>query len=264
MFTSHHCPVCSQALRSQGLTTWMVTPETGEIPEVRLTTEPVALAVCAQEHKSVLIIHDGAYALLFERALQRLVTGNARDAVIDAYTAFEMYLAHVPVRARYDRELGASPRALRSEMESITKLSERTIGAALTAASIAGFCPPPKIDARKTAELRNRAVHAGHYPREDEVEQLCGEIDRVISELESMLGKQDSVNAQHYWSKAIGEDIAESLERHGWKGLPGVQSSFGTVLASDRRPNRSSIGLSETIANYRRDIAEDAVYWRVW
>jgi len=35
-------------------------------------------------HRTVLAILDGGYALLFERALQRLVTGNTRDAAIDA------------------------------------------------------------------------------------------------------------------------------------------------------------------------------------
>jgi len=42
---------------------------------------------------------------------QRLVTGNTRDAAIDAYTALEIYLSHVPARARYHREGGASPRS---------------------------------------------------------------------------------------------------------------------------------------------------------
>jgi hypothetical protein len=52
--------------------------------------------------------------MLYERALQRLAEGATRDAVLDAYTALDMYLSHVPARARYDREkVAVASRSLR-------------------------------------------------------------------------------------------------------------------------------------------------------
>ena len=109
MRTHYACPMCAADQRAKGLTQWELTPETGA-SEVRLTVEPVALNECQNNHRSVLVCLDGAYALVFERALQRVAIGNPRDAVMpDAYTAFEMFLSHVPARGRYDREKGASP-----------------------------------------------------------------------------------------------------------------------------------------------------------
>jgi hypothetical protein len=149
-------------------------------------------------------------------------------------------------------------------MEPIIKLAERSMGAALAAASIAGSRRPPKIDTGKTAGLRNRAVHAGHYPNDGEVEDLLFEVERIILESEAMLSTVTSVNVEPYWPKVIGEDIADSLARNGWAGLPGIQRSCGTILASNRPPNRSSITLDKTIANYGQDIADDETHWRVW
>ena len=120
MRTHYTCLTCSAEQRAKGLTQWEVTPETGG-SEVRLTSEPVALNECKNGHRSVLVFLDGAYALVFERALQRVAIGSPRDAVMDAHTAFEMFLAHVPARARYDREKDASPLKLLEETKAATE-----------------------------------------------------------------------------------------------------------------------------------------------
>ncbi len=77
--------------------------------QVPMTTSPVAVLRCQQNHETLYMVQDGPYAMLYERALRRLVLNEPRDAVIDAYTAFEMFLSHVPVRARYDREAAGKP-----------------------------------------------------------------------------------------------------------------------------------------------------------
>jgi hypothetical protein len=263
MFTDHICPVCTKELETRGLQSWAVTPETGQT-DVRLTTEPVAVAKCTNGHESLLIIRDGAYAMLFERGLQRLVIGNTRDAVIDAYTAFEMYLSHVPARARYDREKGASPANLRKDTESATKYAERALAAALATASLVSALPPPKVDQKKTTEFRNRAVHAGYYPNEAEAETMCIQVEKLIYEFERCLGTQKCVNAQSYWSAAIDEDIRTTIKRQAVGRLPSVQINFDTVLAGNHPPNKRGVRVAQRLAEYRADIAEGDVAWRVW
>jgi len=260
MITDHTCPVCQKEyLRDGGY----ITPETGLV-EVRLTIEPITIAKCLHGHRTVLAILDGGYALLFERALQRLVTGNTRDAAIDAYTALEIYLSHVPARARYHREGGASPRQLSQEMEAVSKYAERSLGAALAIISVMTGAPPPRFDADRTTKLRNRAVHAGYYPTEPEAEALCVEVERTVSEVDKRFEAIPCVNQMTYWEAAINEEIASLRERLGVRDLPTVLAHFGTVLASNRAPNRSTGTLERTIRQYREDAAEDFTSWRVW
>ena len=261
MITDHQCPVCQEAQLATG--GGPVTPETGEM-HIRLTTDPVVVATCFHGHKSVLAILDGAYALLFERALQRLVTGNTRDAVVDAYTAFEMYLAQVPARARYDREAEASAQRIRRELDGVSRYAERALGAALAVISLIDGQPPPKVDPRKTTELRNRSVHAGYYPTDAEAEALCVEISRIISEFDRRFEAQGCVNPTTYWQSTIDDEIRQSRERHGIEALPTVVAHFGTELASNRAPNRSTFSLEERISEYRSDVLEDETAWRVW
>jgi hypothetical protein len=180
---------------------------------------------------------------------------------MDAYTAFEMYLAHVPARARYDREIGSSPRALRAEMKWATGTAERSMAAALAAASLAGGAPPPKIDTERTTKLRNSATHAGHYPKDAEAENLCLEVERVILALEALLSVQKCANLDPYWMKTISEEIDDSIARQGVAELPRVHSSMGTVLAVNSFPIGNA---KEAIESYRRDIIDDVVSWRVW
>jgi hypothetical protein len=261
MITDHTCPVCQKELFRQG--GGELTPETG-LGEVRLTIEPIAVAKCLQGHKTVLAILDGGYALLFERALQRLVTGNTRDAAIDAYTAFEIYLSHVPARGRYHREAGASPRQLRQEMKGFLDSSDRSFAAAFAVISLMTGKAPPRFKPDLTSKIRNKAVHAGYYPTEPEAERLCLEVESIVSEFDKRFEAITCVNERTYWEAAIAEETASLRERLKVSDLPTVHAHFGTALASNRAPNRSTFTLQDTIKQYREDVAEDFINWRVW
>lgn len=262
MRTHYSCLVCADAQRAKGFTQWELTPETG-YTEVRLTSEPVALAECQNGHRSLLYALDGAYALLFERALQRIAIGSPRDAIIDAYTAFEMYLAHLPARARYDREKGASPMKLRDEMKQATGRAEPALGAALATVSIVSSRPPPKIVADATTNLRNRAVHSGHHATDQEAEAMCLEIERLVGEFEDGMSTNGRVNEQWYWDATIGEEIQATISKCGWAGIPSVGRQLATVLALTRPPIRNTFSAARRLEQYRKNIAEDFVHWRV-
>jgi len=101
MQTTMVCFECSQSNAPESLP-----PESFQIP---ISTKPWVVTKCPQGHPIALIFQASGWARLFERALRRVAANDPRDAVLDAYTAFEMYIAEVPIRARYDREKGADP-----------------------------------------------------------------------------------------------------------------------------------------------------------
>jgi len=56
-------------------------------------------------------------------------------------------------------------------------------------------------------------------------------------------------NQMTYWEAAINEEIASLRERLGVRDLPTVLAHFGTVLASNRAPNRARVRLSARFAS---------------
>src|SRR5580658_4014832 len=145
------------------------------IVSVPSTTERWIHCTCPNNHETVMLFQTPGWGRLYERALRRIALHHPRDAVIDAYTAFEMYLADVPVHARYEREEGTTLRKLREEMKPVTKRAENAIGAARCAVSIVSGGPPLSWKEDITANVRNEAVHGGIYPTELRAEKLCVE-----------------------------------------------------------------------------------------
>lgn len=152
----------------------------------RVTTETVQLMRCLNGHRFALILQDGGYALLYERALQRLAIGHLRDAVLDAYTALDMCMGQVLLRHLFEARKGSSSLAqLRDEFSYVLHRAERTWGAALVVASMASGRTPPKIPT-KLHEIRNNAAHEGEYPTEEKAEWACMQVARIVWELGAM------------------------------------------------------------------------------
>lgn len=171
-----------------------------------LTTERGTVVTCDVGHKWLYVAQASGWALLFTRAVRRVAVGNRRDAVLDAYTAFEMYLSQVPARARYDRELGAGARALIDDMSKVVKRAEPALGAARAVASLVSASSPISWKDEKTSTLRNNAVHAGKYPSQDEAEACCEEVARLILAFEAALAKGGCVNPRPFHEQLWVED----------------------------------------------------------
>jgi hypothetical protein len=85
---------------------------------------------------------------VFDEALQRLVEGDERDAIIDAYTALNTYMSTVHIRARYDREIRITHAHLRQELGFATSDANKALGAAFAVASVVSGQPVPKFSSR--------------------------------------------------------------------------------------------------------------------
>jgi hypothetical protein len=163
MKTEMVCPVCQKKRTENGETAYVSFP-------AQIRSDSTSLLRCPEGHRILHVIQDGGFGRLFERGLERLARESPRDAVMDVYTAFEMYLSHVVVRALFDRPSNTQkPAEIRSRLKHALQTSDKAGAAALaTYASIAsGELPVFKSD---LSSIRNNAVHQGFYPSVGDVE----------------------------------------------------------------------------------------------
>jgi hypothetical protein len=168
-----------------------------------LTTPQVK--VCARGHRIIIATLDGAYALMFERALQWVAFGGYRDAVLDAHSALEMYFAQVPVRARYDREPGASVLAIREELKATIKTSDRCRAAAETVISLLTRASPLRLQESLSA-VRNEAIHSGKMPSLEEAKKVCFGVEAIVKAYDEVLDRQPCANHDFFWAAAAHEE----------------------------------------------------------
>jgi hypothetical protein len=191
MRVSAECPVCLGAALARNAPPAELQRLSQERVEGFITHERSAAVTCLNGHRFGVVVTEPAYALVFERGLQRLIDGELRDAVLDVYTALDMYMPTVPVRARYDRDLSLCPKdipRLRKEFGFSAADANKALGAAFAVAAVVSGKPPPKFDS-KLSKLRNRAVHAGEYPTAEEAEWAAFEVERIVATLTEMLNE---------------------------------------------------------------------------
>lgn len=202
-----------------------------------MTHERFAAATCEEGHKFTFGTSEPSYALLYERALQRFVDGDLRDALLDAYTAFDMYMPSVPIRARYDADpqLGVGDiERLRKEFKPVTKDATSAGAAGLAAVAVQTRSAPPNFDT-KLSGLRNRAVHAGQYPTPDEAEWAILEVERLVTTIDDML-----TAAAPDRDPSFREAVEWTDFRGSQPGTAGhVSLSFSTVLSGTMLPRES-------------------------
>lgn len=191
-----------------------------------------------------------------ERALQRFVDGDYRDSLLDAYTALDMYMPTVPVRARYDSDprLGvADLEGLRRELKSVTRDATSALAAALTAVSVRTGRPPPSFDT-KLSGLRNKAVHVGQYPTAEDTEWAVLEVERIVTTIDDML-----TDAAPNRDPSFREAVDWTDFRGTLPGTSGhVSMSFSAVLSGTRQPRESA---TARLARYRSgELADILLY----
>ncbi len=263
MFTRFRCPTCLSDLLQKGGGGYASDEAAGYVPRVSIsTTDPAKLVRCTNDHESLLLVYDPGFSLLYQRALQRLATGYARDAVIDAQTALEMFLAHVPVRAVYDRT-GSRPSEIRKLLNKAQILDsfERVFGAAVTCAAAVSGQPPVVVDLQKTRNVRNDAVHKGIEPTEAKAETLCFEVERVVLALLDQLDALKPLAGVVYFEADWNERIEEFARDLGSKNYPISHNSLGTVFAFNVSPRPEA---RKVLAAFRRMHAEGVEAWAIW
>ena len=187
------CPACISGAIDRNASPEEMRRIHNERVAAQITHERSTVATCRNNHTFGIVVGEPAFALVFERGLQRLVDGDLRDAVLDAYTGLDMYTPIVPVRARYDSDRSLGPKdipRLRKELGFTSSDANKALGAAFAVASVVSGKPPPKFNS-KLARLRNEAIHAGHYPSAEDAKWAILEVERIVTELDELLGQVD-------------------------------------------------------------------------
>lgn len=144
---------------------------------------------CGAGHVFLLVLENASHSLLFDRAVERLASGQTRDAVTDGCTALEMFLSEVPVRARYQNEPGSQLSTIRSEIKRVVSTSDRALAGSFAVASLLGRCAPAGIgELEKARAIRNKAIHGGVRPSEKEAEDALKCIQRTVAWFGGILG----------------------------------------------------------------------------
>jgi hypothetical protein len=188
-----------------------------------VTLEGSGVLKCDSGHERMIHLFESGWAILYERALQRHAAGQYRDAVLDAFTALEMYCAEVPARYRYDHEKDAEAAALLEETKPCVRTSERAYGAAFAVASVVSEEPPPRHWS-KLHETRNNATHAGLYPTEADSLHVCDDVFRVVARLEGMLTKVSTIRSMSFAEALMHHRAHKAWEKAGSKHRRTTQS----------------------------------------
>jgi hypothetical protein len=143
---------------------------------------------CGTGHLFLLVLENASHSLLFDRAVERLASGETRDAVTDGCTALEMFLSEVPVRARYQSEPLGQLSIIREELRRVVNTSERALAGSFVIASLLGGCAPEHV--RQLEEVRanrNKAIHGGVRPSEKQAEDALSCIQQTVAWFEGIL-----------------------------------------------------------------------------
>lgn len=162
-----------------------------------ITHDGYATIECDKDHRVIYAFQGGAHALLYERALQRLADDAPRDAILDAYTAFEVFMQMVVERCVFEAQTSVTLDDVRAQLGYVFKSSERTLGAALVAVATRTGSAPPKIPG-DIQNLRNDATHRARYPSVPQAEKAILAIGGLIRDFDALLDAVPTARTEQY------------------------------------------------------------------
>src|SRR5579859_5545465 len=136
------------------------------VPVARLSDSGRYEVVCGHGHTSIVVLKNVKFELLFELGINALADGYCRDAVSSFAAALERFyefywlvtMAHLLVP---DETAEAAWKVL-------SRQSERQLGAYVSAALALTKEPPCLLNPNKEIEFRNRVIHKGYVPSDEE------------------------------------------------------------------------------------------------
>jgi hypothetical protein len=167
-------------------------------------------SVCANGHRTLTLLTNHKWALLFDSGALALRDGYYRESVATFTAALEdLYAFCTKV---YCLARGVDPRAYET-FRKATKLSERRVGAFHLAYLLEHGQPFPH-DTNQRREFRNRIIHDGVWPSRAEAHDYAAYVYRVALELGQymMVNHPDSYLLSAVTSSGLARRAPEATE----------------------------------------------------
>lgn len=228
------------------------------VPLTRLSDSGEYEVKCGKGHISSVILDNVKFELLFEMGLNAIVDGYPREAVSSFASALERFYEYY-WRVVMEHQ-GIIKDAIDSSWKPLSKMSERQVGAYVTAATILTKTPPDLLNTNKEAPFRNKVIHNGYVPTNEEaisfgnviMTLLNNDIEKLHELAETALDVTYKEQSPLDYEKSE-DDLDESIitgcvniltaidVRHPPKGSDrragGVEDQFNRIL-KEREPTR--------------------------
>jgi hypothetical protein len=160
MIVDLFCPDCIYMSAQAGVPYQYV-----PIPLLRIRDDGIYHFKCPKGHDSTVRLINLKFELLFENGIHAIVDGYNRDAVTSFVSALEeFYEFYFRVAARH---LASPAYAVQEAWRTASRQSERQLGLYLASYSLLAHEPPAILE-NAAVEFRNKVVHRGYTPTDEE------------------------------------------------------------------------------------------------
>jgi|ERR1700722_11323766 len=202
-------------------------PKDGTSQDFKLYSVPVRddsvyEIICCRGHKTVTVLQEEKYEILFEIAINAVSDGYYRDAVASATSSLERFYEFF-VRVVCRAYKIPAPE-LEAAWKHVKSTSERQLGMFL-ATHILHFKKAPMLMPGKRVEFRNDVIHKGHIPLKEEAVNYINTVLELINPILIEIKKTMADSAQALTMERL-------TERHSRLGeIPRATMSIGSLVS---------------------------------
>ncbi len=149
------------------------------LPVSRLSDNGIYEACCAKGHISKVILDNVKFELLFEMGLNAIVDGYPREAVSSFASALERFYEFYWRVVMHHFSIPNDQ--VEGTWKTLSKFSERQIGAYSTAVNLLTKVSPTLLNPNKEVPFRNNVIHNGYIPTEEEAISFGDVVMKLIN-----------------------------------------------------------------------------------
>lgn len=254
------CPSCAYEA-SQNLTNKISIDVL--VPFEKIKDDGKYLVKCQIGHESDVILDNIKLELLFEMGVNALLDGYYREAVSSFTSSLERFYEfywHVVMT-----HTGQQLDSMSKTWKSLSKLSERQIGAYSTAVLLLTGKPALLLNSNKEVTFRNNVIHNGYIPNKEEATSFGNVIMEII--LTNLANLQDIAPdaLKKVYEKYTPDSPEDSYDddkltgrvniltcidiRHPANNKSKIEDHYDRILR-DKEPTRMSLLTKEAMDNH--------------
>lgn len=188
---------------------------------------------CSEDHVNRYHVQGIKYQLLFESSFRALVEGFYLEAVL-GFTAslerfYEFYCKFVCHKHGFDKN------GFDETWKQVSSQSERQFGAFLFLYGIEEKSPfdPTKYKMEKIKEFRNKVIHKGYLPSEEQVVDYGELVFNLIMPVSIELAVKDA----EYFHRFTADELSQNVEKY-WNRTDVRSAGIGSILGVTYDPVR--------------------------